>query len=158
MVIISDTSPITNLIKIGELDLLKKVFETIVLPRIVYEELCVLDNQKTIIEQTEWLIVKDLKDMTLKQRLLLEVDKGEAEAIALAVELHADYLLIDEQTGRAVAERMGLKITGIIGILIQAKQKGYIQNVKPYLERLINDANFWISTHLLKNVIALLNE
>ncbi len=158
MVIVSDTSPITNLIKIGELHLLQKVFETLVIPRIVYEELCVIENQKYIIEQSHWIKVIDLKETTLKTTLLVELDKGEAEAIALALELNADYLLIDEQIGRSVAERFGLKITGIIGILIQAKQKGYIEKVKPYLDRLINDANFRISPHLFKNVITLLNE
>ena len=145
-------------IKIGELDLLKNVFETIVIPRIVYEELCVIDKQKKIIEQANWINVVDLKNLSLKTTLLLEVDKGEAEAIALAIELKADYLLIDEQAGRAVAERLGIKITGIIGILIQAKQKGLIEKVKPYLERLMNEASFRISPHLFKNVIALLNE
>jgi hypothetical protein len=158
MVIVSDTSPVTNLIKIGELDLLKHVFEVIVLPRLVYEELCVIENQKQIIDTTDWIVIQDLKDTVLKNRLLLEVDKGEAEAIALAVELHANYLLIDEQTGRAVAERMGLKITGIIGVLIQAKQKGYIKSVKPYLKRLINEANFHISNQLFRNVVAMLKE
>ena len=158
MVIVSDTSPITNLIKIGELHLLQKVFETIVIPRIVYEELCVIDKQKIIIEQSEWITMMDLKDRTLKTALLLELDEGEAEAIALAKELNANYLLIDEQTGRAVAERFGIKITGIIVILIQAKQKGLIEKVKPYLERLVNEANFRISPHLLKNVITLLKE
>jgi uncharacterized protein len=158
MVIVSDTSPVTNLIKIGEFNLLKNVFETIVIPQIVYEELCVLDKQKAILEQADWIRVVELKDSTLKTSLLLEVDKGEAEAIALAIELKADYLLIDEQAGRAVAERLGIKITGIIGILIQAKQKGFIVKVKPYLERLINEASFRISPTLFKNVIALLNE
>ena len=158
MVIVSDTSPVTNLIKIGELDLLKNVFEMIIIPRIVYEELFVVDKQKVIIDQANWIYVVDLKNLALKSKLLLEVDKGEAEAIALAIELKADYLLIDEQAGRAVAERLGIKITGIIGILIQAKQKGLIKKVKPYLERLMNEASFRISSHLFKNVIALLNE
>ena len=158
MIIISDTSPVTNLIKIGELDILRKLFQTIVIPQIVYEELCVLDKQKAILEQNDWIKVIALKDSTLKTALLLEIDKGEAEAIALAIELNADYLLIDEQAGRAIAEKLGVKITGIIGILIQAKQKGFIIQVKPYLERLINEASFRISSHLFKNVIALLNE
>ena len=158
MVIISDTSPISNLMKIGELHLLQQVFETIVIPRIVYEELCIIDCQKSMLEQLDWITVIELKDSSLKNTLLLELDKGEAEAIALAIELNADFLLIDEKTGRAVAERLGLKITGIIGILIQAKQKGFIYQVKPYLERLINEASFRISPNLFKNVISLLNE
>jgi uncharacterized protein len=94
----------------------------------------------------------------LKIQLLAEIDKGEAEAIALSVELDADFLLIDEQKGRQVAERLGIKITGIIGVLIQAKQKKIIPKVKPFMERLRNEADFRINPKLFDDVIRLLKE
>ncbi len=158
MIVVSDTSPITNLWQIGELDLLPQLFGKIIIPHEVYTELCALPAQKAYLEKLDWIsIQKPLSDQ-LKQALLKELDAGEAEAISLAFELKADYLLIDEQLGRKVAERYGLKIVGIIGILIQAKTTGLIKTVKPYLENLRMKADFRINPSLFEQIIKTLGE
>jgi len=84
---------------------------------------------------------------------LLELDIGEAEAIALAVERKSDILLIDEQKGRKVASRLGLDRIGILGILIQAKNKGFIIEVKPIMDDLRIQAGFWIKNDLYNYVL-----
>lgn len=71
-----------------------------------------------------------------------ELDKGEAEAIALALELGADQVLIDERRGRRIAARLNLRYTGILGILVEAKNRGLISEVKPLLDALIDRAGF----------------
>jgi predicted nucleic acid-binding protein len=86
------------------------------------------------------------------------LDLGEAEAIALALELKADELLIDERLGRRETVRLGLSITGILGVLLIAKNRGLVSKVKPIMESLISQANFRISHQLYEEVLQTANE
>lgn len=81
------------------------------------------------------------------------LDFGEAEAIALAVELNADRLLIDERLGRVIAVRSGLQVTGVLGILVAAKRRNLIQDVKPMLDALTQQVGFWVDEQLYAEVL-----
>lgn len=153
MLIISDTSPITNLIQIGELDLLKKLFTEILIPQKVYEELANYEGQKEELAKRKWIISKEVKDKEAIQRMGKLLDPGEAEAIILAKELNADFLIIDERKGRQIAEDYGLRIVGLLGVLVQGKQKGHIQYLKPILDRLINRIGFRVSSRLYDKIL-----
>jgi predicted nucleic acid-binding protein len=83
----------------------------------------------------------------------IELDRGEAEAIALAAELSADLLLLDERRARRIASRLGLRYIGVLGVLLDAKNRGDLTAVKPVLEALITQAGFWVSTDLYARVI-----
>lgn len=157
MIIISDTSPISNLIQIDCLYLLEKLFGSVVIPPTVFKELCVLENQKAVLENTAWIQVRQIKNYAKVAILESILDKGEAEAIILAQELEAEQLLIDERKGRAEAEKLGLKIVGILGILIKSKNEGLLDKVKPYLERL-SQVGFRIKPNFLKEVLKLVDE
>ncbi len=156
MIIVSDTSPITNLLQIGDLDLLHQIFGTIIIPNRVFTELCQIESQKEILTNQFWIVRATLSDPILKDELLKELDEG--EAIALAVDLEADFLLMDEQKGRQIAESYGLKVVGILGVLIQAKEKGLISEIKPHLQRLINEAGFWLNPQLVEKILELVKE
>jgi predicted nucleic acid-binding protein len=93
--------------------------------------------------------VRDLKS---------ELDAGEAEAIALAEELSADYLLIDEKRGRTIAAGRGLRIIGVLGILVRAKGIKLIPNVKTVLQRLKTEAGVWIEKSLEESVLKQVGE
>ncbi|WP_293109111.1 DUF3368 domain-containing protein [Moorena sp. SIO3I6] len=80
---------------------------------------------------------RELQKSVLVQALRQKVDPGEAEAIALAIELHADRLIIDERRGRKIAASMGLKYIGILGVLLEAKNNNFITNVKPIIVKRI---------------------
>jgi predicted nucleic acid-binding protein len=86
------------------------------------------------------------------------LDEGESSVIALALELNADWLIIDEQLGRQTATEYNLKITGILGIFIEAKRQKLIPLVKPILDDLINTAKFWVSRSLYNRILSIVGE
>ena len=133
MIVVSDTSPISNLLQIGEINLLRQIFYKIVVPTEVFAEICQIESHKEFLIKQDWIETATLADTNLRNSLMTDLDSGEAEAIALAIELKADYLLMDETKGRQIAGSYGIKVTGIIGVLIKAKEEGLIAEVKPYL-------------------------
>ncbi len=161
MIIVSDTSPIINLAQINLLSLLPKLYGQIIIPQAVYNEI-VINGEKDPgayeIKNAGWITVKSCEDTQLLNELLIELDKGEAEAIVLALELNADRILMDEQIGRHKAIELKLRPIGVLGILISAKQHGLIENVKPYVINLIKDAHFFIHPKLYEEVMKVVNE
>lgn len=158
MIVVSDTSPITNLMRIGRINLLRDLFETVVIPSAVYDEIAFLADQRSAIDAIEWISVVPITDLGLFRRLSTSIDRGEAEAITLSVELSASILLIDENAGRREAERFGLEVTGLIGVLIRAKDKALIELVEPELRRLVDEAGFWVSESFIDGVLVQIGE
>lgn len=156
MIIVSDTSPISNLAVISQLPLLRALYRQLVIPDIVYQELTALQKfgiDISLIQTSEWIVIRSAQDRTFVQILQAELDDGEAEAIALAIELQADRLLIDERLGRRVAERYGVQITGLLGILAAAKQENLIPAVKTVMDQLINQAGFRVHPNLYSQIL-----
>lgn len=161
MIIVSDTSPINNLAAINHLHLLQQLYETVLIPEAVYRELT--DPNFPVAGATEvqtfiWIQTRPVQDRILVEALSNELDIGEAEAIALALQMKADQVLIDERRGRMVAARLNLGYTGTLGILVEAKSQGLISAVKPLLDALINQAGFWVAEPLYKRVLQLVDE
>ncbi|QLE49997.1 DUF3368 domain-containing protein [Nostoc sp. C057] len=161
MIIVSDTSPINNLAAINHLHLLQQLYGTVLIPEAVYRELT--DPNFPVAGAIEvqtfiWIQTRPVQDRTLVEALSNELDIGEAEAIALALETKADQVLIDERRGRLVAGRLNLGYIGILGILVEAKSQRLISAVKPLLDALINQAGFWVAEPLYKRVLQLVDE
>lgn len=156
MLIVSNTSPIINLAAIGRLDILKKLFNKIIIPEAVYKEIVVigagLAGAKEV-ENSNWIITRKVDNKTLVKAIYEDLDIGEAEALALAIELKADLLLLDERIGRKIASRFEVSLLGVLGILMYAKQKKEITSVRPLMDELIVKAGFWISTKLYEQVL-----
>lgn len=151
MIVVSDTSPINNLAAINQLDLLCQLYSTVIIPEAVYRELTDPDFPvagATEVQTFDWIQTRRVNNRAVVDALQNELDIGEAEAIALALELSAEQVLIDERLGRIVAARLNLRYTGILGILIEAKSQGLIPVVKPQLDALSNQAGFWITESL----------
>lgn len=161
MIIISDTSPISNLVQIGRLNLLSELFGEVIIPGAVDKEIEALEGFGVDIElyrRSSWIIVKSPQNKELLSELSQELDIGESEAITLAVELSAKYLLIDERLGTQRAIKEGVQTIGLIGVLIIAKRKQLIGGVKPILDELISVAGFWIGDKLYNRILREVNE
>lgn len=161
MIVVSDTSPINNLAAINQLHLLHQLYGTVLITEAVFRELTdpsFLVAGATEVQTFDWIQTRTVSDRTLVEALSNELDSGEAEAIALAVEIQADQVLIDERRGRQVATRLNLRHTGILGILVEAKSKGLIAEVKPLLDALVNEAGFWVAEPLYNSVLRLVDE
>jgi predicted nucleic acid-binding protein len=160
MIIVSDTSPISNLAAIGQLELLQQLYGNVVIPTAVYQE--ILNSGDTdpavlAIKSVNWIQTLNIKNTALFQTLQSNLDIGEAEAITLAVELNADRLIVDERRGRKEAIRLGLRVTGILGILLAAKQQGLVLRIQPLLDDLIANG-FWIREELYAELLQLAGE
>ena len=163
MIVISDTSVITNLVAIHHLCLLQQFYDLILIPEAVYRELADIDPPVpgTVEVQTlDWLEVLSLRDRTIADQLQnqFQLDPGESEAIALALEINADLLLIDERRGRAEATRLGLRLTGLLGMLVEAKQRSLIPSVKPLMDALIDTSEFRVSQPLYEQILQIVDE
>ncbi len=156
--VISNSSPLINLSKVHQLDLIQQLYGQITVPQAVYDELFLKDMTKTGSHAINKLVdkniisIREVSDRNLVKALHKDLDFGESEVIALALELKADLIIIDETDARKIAELYDLKKTGFIGLLIKAKEQGLITDIKPLLDSAVNKG-FWINPKLYQKII-----
>lgn len=124
--VIADTGPVNYLVLIGQIDLLPRMFEKVVLPASVQAELTAVfapqPVQRWIAAPPVWLEIADTTGVVLSTG----IHKGEAAAIALAAAMHADLLLMDDRRGVRAAKQLGLRVTGTLGLLDLAAERGLV--------------------------------
>ncbi|RJS82849.1 DUF3368 domain-containing protein [Methanophagales archaeon] len=155
MKIVSNSSPLIALAKIGKLNILR---DDIVIPKAVFDEIT-KPEKEYVKELYEWGKDKiiEVKNRKAVEYLELMIDGGEAETIVLAEELNADAVLIDDLKARKIATLRGLNIIGTIGVLLDAKERGFINEVKPLLEELMK-RKIRISKELYNHALELAHE
>ncbi len=156
--IISNTTPIITLLKISKLELLQQIYGHIIIPKAVYDEIEQGKEKSFYTDLTKfsWITIKAIKGKKSTE-YLRDLDKGEAEVIILANELNADLVIIDEKLGREFAEYFNLKITGTIGIILKAKELGLIQEVKPLINKMLENG-IWLNKKLVESILQLAGE
>lgn len=163
MLVVSDTSAISNLALLGLLNSLREQFGKVIMPEAVACELLALVDTHASGLIQEALRFGWLETMTLtgEERAFantLRLDLGESEAIALAKMRSAELLCIDEAAGRAVAMDLNLKVRGVLGILLDEKAAGRIARIEPLLDKLQREHGFFISAGLRSRVLGLAGE
>ncbi len=152
---ISNSSPIIHLAKIEQLDLLRDFFGELLIPEAVYEE-CMTQgkgrSEVARIKQVSWLRVLPVTNRHLVKLLNSEIDRGEAEAIALALETQASLILLDDADAREKARLYSLRITGTLGLLLRAKQVGKIASLSVMLDALCQ-TGFWLRAELIHRLL-----
>ena len=143
-IIISDTSCLIILDKIGETGILKKLYEQISITSTIAQEF----GQAL----PDWISIQDATNKTYENLLQTTVDRGEASAIALAVELDNCLLILDDYKARRLASSLELKFTGTFGLLVEAKLSGHLPSVRPILDK-IKQTDFRLSLELERKIL-----
>lgn len=153
--VIGDSSPLIALAVIGQLELLPRLYQRIIVPQAVWEEVTVhgagLPGSLEVSRLT-WLEVKS-PDPSRVEPLMILVDRGEAQAIALALAHPGSTVLLDDAQARRLAERFGVSRIGTLGILRRAKKAGYLPAIKPFIERL-QTSGIFVRQALIDAVLA----
>lgn len=161
MIVVSDTSSISALILIGRLEILNTVFGEIIIPPIVFHEIMRLEEfsiNLSIFEKAGWIQIQKPVGQKSVQNLMEILDPGESEAIVLAQELNADFLLIDERLGSQMATDLGIPTVGLLGTLLLAKKQQPLFELKPILKELKEKARFRMSLKVMNYVLRLADE
>jgi predicted nucleic acid-binding protein len=156
MKVVSNASALINLARIGKLDLLHELYGRLTIPEAVWQEVVIKGAGQPGSDEVKvaaWIKKHVITNSQLVHVLQQELDAGEAESIALALEIKAELLLMDERLGRETAYHLDLRCIGLIGILIEARRKGLISAVKPHLDALRDMAGFRIRDELYLRVL-----
>lgn len=156
--IISNTTPIISLLKIGKLILLRELYEKVIVPTAVYIE---IENGKEKpyyqdLKQIDWIEIQEIRNPD-SRAYFLDLDEGEAEVLILAKEQNVDLVIMDEIMGRRYAKQLGFNLTGTIGILLKSKENGLVESIKDLLTEL-TEKGTWLSPKLISKAIKLSNE
>lgn len=160
MIAVSDSTPLIALASVGRLDLLRALFGAVLIPEAVRREVVEVDADRpgaAEVLAAAWIRTSHVHDAELVALLSERLDPGEAEAIALAVERGAALVLLDERLGRQQARDQGLEVTGTLGLLVSAKERGHLKAVRPVLEAL-EATHFYVSKALRRHILTLCGE
>lgn len=162
MLVVSDTSPLSNLAIIDRLELLRVQLGRILIPPAVRQELDRLSHAAArdrlqAAFQDGWLRIAPLT-APVSAELAAALDPGEAEALALAQQLKASLVLLDESAARLVAGQLGVSHAGVLGVLRQARQSGRITSLAVEIRRLRTEARFFVSPALEKRLLNAVGE
>lgn len=160
MTVICNATPLINFAAINRLEILQAIFDQIAVPPAVYNETTDLGFPGTqfVLQAiaSGWLQVRLIS--TIVPTIPVELDDGEREAIALALEIDQGRILLDEREARQIAQKLGLQVMGTLGILLLAKNNQIVPQVKPILDNMINIVRYWVSAALYQQVLQLAGE
>lgn len=138
MIVVSNSTVLIGLARINKLDLLKNLFSKVYIPAAVFNELTRVNKPgSSEIKKASYLIQKSPKDSQEVALLLGNLDRGEAEVLALSKELNADLVLVDEEKARKAGVIAGFEIMGLMGVLLMAKRNGLLKSIRPLIDELV---------------------
>jgi predicted nucleic acid-binding protein len=158
-IVVSDTSPLLNLARIGRLELLRDLYQSVIIPPAVQRELSDETSDLPIdVTSLSWISVISPHNRSKVVEFAAGLDAGESEALTLAVEIGANQLLVDEKAARRVADALGISYTGLLGVLLESKRASLIGNVRSVMDELIEIAGFWVDADLYRRVLEIAGE
>ena len=152
--VVVNSTPLIALCGIGKLDVLHEMYSEIMIPKAVYRE--VTEKQDSACWQIEnagsWVRIEDIQDHSEKKMYKAKLHEGEVEVMILCQERQADLAIIDDNAAKKTAKYLGINVTGTLGVLLKAKQKGILKENRPLISELkVN--GFYISTEVEKIIL-----
>ena len=157
MIVVSDSSPLIALSSVDRLDLIQLIFDTVIIPVSVRDEV-MGTAAKIAVELPSFIRVEPVAAEVPVRFLKLNLHAGESEAIALALERGIQGIILDDKQARETADELGLKVIGTLGLLILAKRKGFLSEVRPIMAQIIERVNFRIAPSVLNRALSLIDE
>ncbi len=156
--VISNTTPILSLLKINKIEILKELYEEVIIPNEVFLEIEKGKEKLFYADLTkfDWIRIEKISNAR-SSTYFFDLDKGEAEVLILANELNADLVILDELMGRRYAKQLDLNITGTIGVLLKAKELGLIESLRDVLQELIAKGT-WLNPQLIGKILKMADE
>jgi predicted nucleic acid-binding protein len=161
MIVVCNTSPLTNLAAIGQFRLLYELYGQLHIAEAVWRELNAGGQHwpgRDEVAAADWIERHTVQNQNLVTALRRDLDTGEAESIALAVEIGADLVLLDEREGRHAAQRLGLQISGVVGLLLEAKSCSSLTSIRPHLDALRLTAGFYLGEPVYRAALLVAGE
>ena len=155
MKVVCNSSTVIALARISRLDILEKVVKSLMIPPAVYDDIVTKGAGRpgaAEVKEAKWIEKRNVSERELVMKLNVTLGRGESEAIALAKEIKADLIVLDDDKARKAAISEGLRISGLLAFLVQAKEKGIIKKVKPLMDDL-RQKGFFMSEDLYQDAI-----
>lgn len=150
--VVVNTTPFIALCHVNRLEILKELYGQVIIPDAVYREISVKSDsvcKKMVDEALDWIHIESIRDQLAKAMYKTQLHDGEVEVMILSKELAADVVIIDDANAKKHAKYLGLPVTGTLGVLIKAKQNGFIKELKPILLQL-KEKGIYISQNLVE--------
>jgi predicted nucleic acid-binding protein len=157
VITVSNTTPIISLSSIGKIQILKDLFQEIIIPQAVYDEIKVKQGYGYNEVDLSFITVQTIQNTEREKFLLEQLDAGEVQAIVLSEEINANNTIIDENTGYIIAKESGLNVIRTLSILLKAKEVEIITEIKPLLDEMISKGR-WYSNHVYYSFLKKANE
>ena len=159
--IVSNTTPISNFLHLGQMEILKTIFKELHVPMAVYSEIEAYfsgDNQWQECLNDKFIIRVEVQTSPKIKEFMTHLHMGEAEALCLCIENNAQLCLLDDRDARIIARLNNIPISGTLGVLMKAKKMGIIESVKEIMDRLRTDHHYWIDDAMYNKVLNLSGE
>jgi predicted nucleic acid-binding protein len=161
VIVVTDTSVVLNLCWLHQESLLPAIYEDVLAPgqvRLEFERKATTDPRFAGLRFPPFITLAEPAAIPAILATNPDLDPGEIAALALALERGIADVLIDEKSGRAAAIALGLHVSGLLGVLIEGKQRRLVPALRPLIDTLVVDARFWIDPGLREHVLLLADE
>ena len=158
---VSNTTPISNFLHLGQMEILKTIFKKLHIPMAVHSEIEAYfsgDDQWQRCLDEEFIIRTEVQTSPKIKELMIHLHMGEAEVLCLCIENNAQLCLVDDRDARIIARLNNIPVSGTLGVLLKAQKMGIIESVKKLMDLLRNDHHFWIDDAMYSKVSRLSNE